>query len=163
MSTDTDDEDIPVVLPEPADRFHIDSDEKANWLVKKIVGTFVMEERAQQWSEKEKRRACREREFFFRRFGAELEAWLQQKLQEESGRRKSVALPAGVVGYRTEPARLQITDERKLLNWCRRVLPHAVKVSETVLRSAVADHIRTTGECPDGAQLGGGQDRFFVK
>ncbi len=73
MSTDTDAEDIQVVLPEPADRFHIDSDEKANWLVKKIVGTYAVEERASAWSEMEKRRACREREFFFRRFGAELE------------------------------------------------------------------------------------------
>jgi hypothetical protein len=163
MSTDIGDEDLQIALPEPADRFHIDSDEKANWLVKKIVGTYVIEERAQQWSEKEKRRACREREFFLHRFGAELEAWLQQKLQEENGRRKSVAPPAGLVGYRTEPSRLQVIDEAKLLDWCRRVLPDAVKVSETVLRSAVADHVRTTGECPDGAELAGGGQRFYVK
>ncbi len=163
MSTDTDAEDIHVVQTEPADGFHIDSDEKANWLVKKIVGTYVMEERAQQWSEKEKRRACREREFFFRRFGNELEAWLRQKLQSENGRRKSIALPAGVVGYRTEPARLQVMDEAKLLDWCRRVLPDAVKVSETVLRSAVSDHIRATGEVPGGAEVGGGRERFYVK
>ncbi len=163
MSTDIGDEDLQVILPEPADGFHIDNDEKANWLVKKIVGTYVMEERAQQWSEKEKRRACREREFFFRRFGNELEQWLQQKLQAENGRRKSIALPAGVVGYRTESARMQIIDEAKLLDWCRRALPDAVKVSETVLRSAVADHIRATGEVPGGAELGGGGQRFYVK
>lgn len=123
----------------------------------------MVEERAQVFGLRRETPRLPRARILLPRVWAELEEWLQQKLQAERGRRKSIALPAGDVGYRTEPARLQIIDEVKLLEWCRRVLPGSVKVSETVLRSAVADYIRATGECPDGAELGGGGQRFYVK
>lgn len=163
MQTDVDTEAIEIELPEPAETFHIDSDEKVNWLVKKIVGTYVVEERARRWSELELRRAARERDWLFRRFGTELEAWLQDRLKAERGRRKSIALPGGTVGYRTDPPRLHVIDEMQLLRWCKRELPDAIKVSETILKTAVADHIRTTGEVVAGCELAGGAQRLYVK
>ncbi len=54
-------------------------------------------------------------------------------------------------------------DERALIGWCRLHLPAAIKMTENVLKSEVQNHIRTTGECSNGAEIGGGQDRFYIK
>ena len=55
------------------------------------------------------------------------------------------------------------TTEVQLLRWCKRELPDAIKVSESILKAAVADHIRTTGEVVEGCELAGGAQRLYVK
>ena len=97
------------------------------------------------------------------RFGAELAEWTKQHLAGKFGKRRSIHLPAGVLGYRTTPAKLIVADEHKLIEWCRRNLPSAVKIVERVLKTEVHSHIKTTGEVPDGAEISGGEDRFFVR
>jgi phage host-nuclease inhibitor protein Gam len=84
-----------------------------------------------------------------------------QIVQQHDGR-KSVTLPAGCVGYRRAPASLAVHDETSLLRWCKENLSDAVRVQETVLRSVVLDHVRATGEVANGAELVGGDERFFV-
>ena len=72
-------------------------------------------------------------------------------------------LPSGIVGFRVEPTKVIVSDEPKLIAWCRQHLPSAVKIVESILKSEVSAHIKQTGECPDGAELAGGGEKFYLK
>ena len=35
--------------------------------------------------------------------------------------------------------------------------------THALLKSMVSEHLKTTGEVPDGAELGGGEQKFYIK
>jgi Bacteriophage Mu Gam like protein len=148
-------------LPNAPAGFEVRDHSSANWLVRKIVEARLYRRRVQEWAIGETRRAEREEQFFLQRYGPQLEAWAREQITNSS--RKSLKLPAGTVGFRTEPGRLEIKDESRLISWCRRVLPNALRTNICILKSLVSDHLQQTGECPDGADVSGGGERFFVK
>lgn len=117
----------------------------------------------QEWAAREVRRAQAEEKFFLYRYGHQLEEWTRRQLAAENGRRKSIRLPAGAVGFRTEPPRLAVRDEDELLRWCRDHLPAAVATAQHVLRSVVREHVAATGELPPGAEPAEGGEKFFIK
>ena len=163
MSTETEADDDQVVLVDVDDAFHIRDEGSANWVLRKVMECRAYRERVARWAQGETLRAERQEAFLMHRFGAELEAWTREQLAKQFGKRRSVCLPAATLGFRTEPTKLVIADERALMGWCRLHLPAAIKVTENVLKSEIQNHIKNTGECPDGAEVGGGQDRFFIK
>ena len=109
----------------PARQFEVTHDNSANWVVRKIVEAEHYARRVKEWAEREIKCSQVEATFFRQRFGLQLEAWARQQLAH--ARRKCVKLPAGTVGFRTEPAKLNVTDEQKLVAWCRRSLPDALE------------------------------------
>jgi hypothetical protein len=143
-------------------RFRVHDAATANWVVRKIVEARTYAARVKAWAELEQRRAQREEEFLLRRFGAELEEWVRQQIAHQHDGRRSVNLPAGSVGFRTEPNRLAITDEQRLLVWCRTNLPSAIRVIESIPKTPLMDHIKLTGECPDGAEIQGSGEKFHI-
>jgi len=145
------------------DRFHVRDEQSASWVVRKIVEERAHRLRVANWCVAETRRSERREQFLMHRFGAELAEWVRQQLAKQFGKRRSVHLPAGVVGFRAEPTRIIVADEPKLIAWCRQHLPSAVKVVQSVLKTEINQHIRSTGECPDGAEVAGGGEKFFVK
>lgn len=134
----------------------------ANWVVRKIVEARRYAERVEQWAAAELRRAQRKEQFFLLHYGQQLEAWARKELAQQTGRR-SVNLPAGRVGFRIHPPHLTVKDEPALLRWCKANLPAAVAVVERILKSAVREHVQKTGELPDGADVSGHGERFFIK
>lgn len=150
----------PVEVPEG---FHVHNESTANWVVRKIVEARQYRERVEAWAAAETRRAEAQERFFMERYGGQLEAWCRQRLEAEGHRRRSTSLPAGTIGFRSTKAGLDVTDEPKLLAWCRRWLPSAVRRTETVLKGAVGDHVEATGELPDGMEVRDAADKFFVK
>ena len=158
----TADDGVVVVIDAP-EGFAVRDAASANWVVRKVVEARRYAEHVQAWAAAEVRRAEREEAFLMRRFGAELEEWARRQVQTHHDGRKSVALPAGIVGFRGERTRLVVTDESALLAWCRTNLPQAVKTVQSVAKSAVTDHVRCTGECPSGAEFGGGGEHFYVR
>ena len=114
--------------------FHVRDQQRANWVLKKIIAEREYRARCAAWFEAETRRSERREQFLMHRFGVELEEWTRQQLANQYGKRRNVLLPAGVLGFRTTPAKLVIADEPKLLFWCRQHLPTAVKVMESVLK-----------------------------
>lgn len=135
----------------------------ANWVVRRILEARAYAERVRRWAELELRRAEREESFFVRRFGGELEAWARSEVARLTDGRRSVRLPSGVVGFRTAPPSLQVVDESALLAWARRHLRDAVEVRTTLRKSVLLGHLKATGECPTGASLAGGDERFYVR
>ncbi len=149
-------------LPEVDERFHVTDAATANWLVRRVLSSRAYRERVQQWAAVEIRRAEREEAFFLSRWGQELESWGRQQIRAQK-KSKSLNLPAGTIGFRVEPQKLNWLDEDRLLAWCRRHLPRAVKTTENILKSVVTEHLKNTGEIADGAEVGGGGEKFFIR
>jgi hypothetical protein len=147
--------------PDVPDRFEVHDAQSANWVVRRIAESRAYADHVKEWAAIEIRRAERDEQFFLMRFGSQLEAWARGEIGRL--RRKSVKLPAGTLGFRTDPPRLLVADEAKLISWCRTTLPDAVRVETHVLKSLVKDHVQRTGECPDGAEVSGGGQRFYVR
>lgn len=149
-------------IDQHTDDFHIRNAESANWLVRRITEARAYRQRIELWAEKEIRRAEREEQFFLSRYGAELEQWARQQIATQHNR-KSICLPAGTVGIRTEPKRLAVNDEPALLAWCRSNLPSAIQTIQRIRKNSVKDHIAATGEIPDGTDITGGREKFYIK
>lgn len=158
MSAETED-----VRPMAPEGFTVRDEASANWVVRKIVEARKYGERVQAWAAAELRRAQREEEFFLHRFGADLERWAREQIGTLQDGRKSIAIPSGTLGFRTEATRLAITDEMTLLAWCKTHMPTAVKTMESITKTSVMNHVKTTGECPSGAAIEGGGEKFYVK
>lgn len=163
MPTESETDDAAIVVAEVDDRFHVRDEQSASWVVRKINEERAYRRRVADWCEAETRRSERREAFLLHRFGAELADWTRRQLAKQFGKRRSVPLPAGIVGFRIEPTRIVVADEPKLISWCRKHLPTAVKVVTSVLKSEINSHIKTTGECPDGAEIAGGGEKFFIK
>ena len=160
MSIETEANDDALELNE---RFHVLDEGSANWVLRKIAECRAYRDRVARWAQAETLRAERQEAFLRRRFGNELEAWAREQIGKQHGRRRSIALPAGVLGFRREPIKLLVVDEGVLVGWCRTHLPAAIRTTESLLRSEIQAHIKTTGECPVGAELGGGAERFYIR
>ena len=111
-------------------------------------------------------RACeRKAEALEWKYGPALQTWLEAQLAAGAGNTKSPAkskrLPHGVLGYRTKPAGVQVTDAGALLAWAKENFPAAV--TEAIDRKAVAIRLLDTGEVADGALLTPSEEVFYIK
>ena len=145
-------------------QFQIDSEDAANWLVKKIVAARAYAKHCDEWCEREKARARREEEFFWWRYGQQLREWASVRIREFNGRRKSVCLPAGTVGFRHEGPKLIVEDEQAVIAWARTNNADVVSVVERLSKSALNDLVERTGEMPDrGVRVEPEREAFYVK
>jgi len=140
---------------------YVDDATSANWVVRKIIEARAYAKHVKEWADGELRRAEREELFFLHSYGRQLEDWARAEIAK--GRRKSVKLPAGTLGFRTDPPKLNVIDEAKLVAWCRAALPTALRIETHVLKQHVKDHLTITGEVPHGATISGGGQRFYVR
>lgn len=157
------DVDIEVLRSVPKE-FCIDSQERANWLVKKIVGARNYMERVKAWCEQEQRRATREEQTLLFLFGRQIENWLRAEIIKLNGRRKSINLPAGCIGFRSVGDRLVIDDEAVVLKWAKVHLPDAVIVTEKLSKSAINEHAEKVGVIPDeGVHIEPTSEKFYIR
>lgn len=163
MPGESDIDGIALVVAEVDERFHVRDAQSASWVVRKIVEERAHRRRVADWFEAETRRSEHREAFLLRRFGAELSEWVRRELATQHGKQRSIHLPAGRVGFRIEPTRIVVADEPKLIAWCRQHLPTAVRVVQSVLKTEINQHIKNTGECPDGAEVAGGGEKFYIK
>jgi len=105
-------------------------------------------------------RACeRQAEMLEWKYGGALQTWLEAELA--GGKGKSKRLPHGVIGYRTKPAGVQVTDPAALLAWTKANFPAAV--TEALDRKALSARLLDTGEAADGARLSPAEEVFYIK
>jgi phage host-nuclease inhibitor protein Gam len=150
--------------PQAPERFSVRDDATANWLIRKICEAREYAQRCAEWAEREKRRAQRDEEFFWMRYGPQLRAFVKQKIVDAGGRRKSIQLPAGTAGFRNEPARLVVDDDEAVIAWCRAHHPEMVSVVERLSKSALNAHVEKTGELPNsGVHIEPEHERFYVR
>jgi hypothetical protein len=163
MPTERDTEDLGATVSVPDEGFHIHDAASANWALRLIVAERDYQARTTEWYEAETRRSQRREEWLMYRFAGQLEQWMRAELTKQYGKRRSLQLPAGVIGLKTQPTKIVVVDERALTTWCRAELPAAIKSVEHILKSEVAAHVRASGEIPPGAEIAGGGERFYIK
>ena len=141
--------------------FAVRDEESANWVIKKVTEAEAYAKHVREYADREIARALRDKEWFLQRFGPELESWTATQIA--GGRRKSVALPAGVAGFRMQPAKLVVRDEAAAMTWARKNAPAAVVTTERLSKSALNEHLAKVGEVPDGAVVEPAHDSFFIR
>jgi hypothetical protein len=144
--------------------FEIADENTANWLVKKVVAARQYGERVKEWAEQERRRAEREEATLLYLFGRQLERWVKGEIERLAGKKKSICLPGGTVGFRRVNASLQVDDEQTVLLWAKRNCPQAVVVKESLSRSELKSHFEATGVIPDeGAHVEPERESFSIR
>lgn len=157
------DTDLEVLRSVPK-QFAITDDKTANWLVKRIQQSRHYAERVKEWAELELRRAAREEATLLWVYGRQLEQWAKDEIAKFNGRRKSLALPAATVGFRTNGPKIVVDDEAVVLAWARSNLPSAVVTVEKLAKSVVNEHAERTGELPDGGvHVEPAAEKFYIR
>jgi hypothetical protein len=144
-------------------KFMVEDEKSANWLIKRIISARQYAASVKVWAELELRRAEREESTLMFLFGRQIEAWTKSEIERQKGRRKSLCLPGGKVGFRTDQTKLVIDSELAVLEWARLQCPAAIITVEHLSKSIVKEHFEKTGEVPEsGAHIQPEQERFFV-
>ena len=157
-------EDEAVDRPTVPTAFHIHNDTTANWLVRKIVEARAYAKRCEEWCAREKTRAQRDEEFLLFRFGQQLSDHAQKLIIEQGGRRKSVSLPAGMIGFRHEGPKILVEDENLVITWAKQHKPELVSTVERLSKSALNQYVEDTGDVPDvGIRIEPAREKFFIR
>jgi len=144
--------------------FAVEDEKSANWLVRKVVAARQYAQKVKEWSEIEQRRAEREEASLMFLFGRQLERWCKGEIDKLAGRRKSINLPSGTVGFRHIGCSLQVDDERAVLDWAASECPDAVTTVTKLSRSTLVANFKETGLVPPhGVHLEPETDKFYVR
>jgi hypothetical protein len=144
-------------------QFAVHDRDTAEWLVRRIVEANAHIDRVKHQADREIRRTQQERDFLLMRYGRQLECWTECELQKHKGRRKSVLLLSGTVGFRQVGAKLVVDDQSAVIKWAKRFCRSAVVTVERLSRTELKNHLTATGEIPAGALLEAASQKFYVK
>ena len=173
-------------FPQLHEGFRVTDASTASWVVRRINEARTHAKRVQEWADREIHRAKRDDAFLLLRFGEQLQKFAAQEVAKLKGRRRSVCLPGGTLGFRAHPAKLVVKDESVALAWCRRHLPEAFgvrvsaagpvglallnvsrgnpdecRVEEGLQVSVLVRHLGETGECIPGTDVAPPGDKFY--
>lgn len=149
-------------LPEQqSERFVIDSEEKAEWALRKGAAidaeiTLLKSQYRARLSELEADKASWER-----RFVEELKAWAETERQKR--RRQTVTTLAGTLAFRAVPARWTVTDEDAVLQACYDALPDAIVRTVSIDKKMLFEHVEATGELLPGVERTEAGESFSVR
>ena len=130
-----------------------------NWVLGKIADARARAARIRENAELMARAEERNAEALEWKYGAALQTWLRAEIA--SGKQKTKRLLHGVLGYRTKPAAVSVTDPAAALVWAQENLPAAVTLS--LDKKALADALLATGEALDFAKLNPAEETFYIK
>ena len=87
------------------------------------------------------------------KFGPRLEELVRRKIEEQGGRRKSIAFAYGSAGYR-KSSRLDVHDEEAAIEWAEDHAPDAIKIKTSLLKSALPEGAEVPGvELVEGSEF----------
>jgi len=145
-------------------KFCIEDESTANWLVRRVQSARQYSVRVREWADQEVRRAEREETTLMFLFGRQIEMWAKSEIEKLKGKRKSINLPAGAVGFRSVGPRLVVDDEGLVLKWAKHHLPSAVVVTERLSKSVINEHVEKVGEIPDeGVHVEPAAEKFYIR
>lgn len=153
-------EEIQRLIPE---RFCVNDEKSAAWVVRRIIAARHHAEAVRDWAALETRRAQREEERLLYLFGAQLQRWTDDEVTKLRGRRRSISLPDGTLGFRTVPASLRINDESLVIRWAVRSCPSAVATVQRLRKTPIMEYFEATGELPEGAEIVAPHPNFYIR
>lgn len=142
--------------------FRIDSEERAAWVVDKLLSYDERLERLDAQYKRTRARLVADREAFEARFLVPLQQWAGHHLPR---RGRTVHLLTGSLSWRTVPATAKVVEAERALAWAEEALPGAVVVTTTkrLDPQALRAYIEAEGEIPPGVGLVEEHDRFYVR
>ena len=90
---------------------------------------------------------------------APLRFYLEGINRQSGGKKKSISLPTGRIQLIQPKDNYIWEDEVKLLEWAKVSLPDAVQVKETIKKPEIKEHIKKTGEIPEGLRIELGSEK----
>ena len=130
-----------------------------NWVLGKMADARARAARIRENAELMARAEERKADAPEWKYGAALQTFLRAEIA--GGKKKSVRLYNGVLGYRMRPAGVSVTDPAAALSWAQENLPAAVTLS--LDKKALADALLATGEALDFARLNPAEEVFYIK
>ena len=139
--------------------FTPDTKPKADWVLEKIADLRARAARIREHGEAMAREHDREAEHLEWKYGAALQDLARREL--EGARKKSLTLYHGVIGFRTKPAGVAITDDVAALSWARENCPAVVV--ERLDKKALGDALKGAGEVVPFAQFTPAEEVFYIR
>ncbi len=130
-----------------------------DWVLKKIAAACAEAKLIRENMEAMARAIERSADALEWKYGGAIQHFLEA--QTEGGKKKSIRLPHGVIGYRTRPAGLSVTDPAAALEWAKENLPDAVTLH--LDKKALAERLLDTGEALPFAALQPAEEVFYIK
>jgi hypothetical protein len=140
-----------------------DTKEKADWVLGKIADARARAARIRENAERMARQAEGEAEHLEWKYGAALQDLARRELAY--GKRKSLSLYHGTLGFRTRPAGVTVTDEADALVWAQLNAPEALttRLDRKALREALEGLLAATGEVVPFAQFTPEEEVFYIR
>lgn len=107
---------------------------------------------------------AKSRAWFEETYLPKLEAEARLMLDKQKGKKKSVDLLIGKIGFHAQPDKWEWPeDETELIEWCRKNCPMAIKVKESVSHTELKHYFEATGDLPPGCTVHTVEDKFYAK
>ena len=130
-----------------------------DWVLGKMADARARAQRIRENAEKMARAEERNAEYLDWKYSTALQAYVRQELA--GCKKKSIRLFNGVVGFRTKPAGVNITDASAAGQWAREFCPDALVTN--LDRKALGAALLETGEAVDFADFTPAEDVFYIK
>lgn len=148
--------DAPASVPEafcPADAPGVD------WVLRKVAAARAEAALIRENAERMARACERDADTLEWKYGAAIQTWARAEIGD--GKKKSIRLFHGVVGFRTRPACVSIADPAAALAHAKAFLPEAV--TETLDKKALTARLLETGEALPWASFQPAEDVFYMR
>ena len=147
--------------------FHIDTEDKANWLLRKLANIDVEKERIRKQYETRTAQLDTDRAELLHLYGGELEAFARRELDSTRSRRKSLTLLQGTLSFRKVNASVRLFDALEALRWAeenRQDLLHVTPTLDTTgFRELATKTLEETGELLPGMEFLPEREAFSIK
>lgn len=141
-------------------RFSVHDEKSAAWAAGKIVmWNSEVERRKHQVREwvADAERSAKRVEYLFK---DALEAWARKNLPKD---KKSIKLPTATLSFRKTEEKLEVVDEKRVLNWATINCPDAIHIKREPLLDPLKEHYKTTEKVPEGCEVVPEGENFHVK
>jgi phage host-nuclease inhibitor protein Gam len=139
---------------EAREAFHIDSDQAAEWLLRRLANIAAEQARVQVQAAAIVAQLETDANRLRHLFEGELQEYCRQKLAAQGSRRRSCTFLQGTVSFRTVPPSVKVADPAAALIYARTAAPALVRSVVTLdtagYRDQAAKHLRETGELLPG-------------
>lgn len=112
--------------------FCIDSEERANWLLRKLANIESEKQRVQAQAAAICKQLEQDANGLRFLYSAQLEAFARQTLAAKGSRRRSLILLQGTCAFRAVPPSVKITDVSAALTYARQNAPEAIRTVESL-------------------------------
>lgn len=147
--------------------FSIDSDDKAEWYLRKLASFEAEEARIEAQAATMLGLLKTRREGFAARFGPEFEVFAREKVAARGDGKKYHDFFQGRVSFRAVAASVRISSPEDALTTARLVCPQAIqtieKLDQTLFRAKAKQVLEDSGELLPGVEMVPGREAMSIK